>query len=128
MTALDDALRALDRGHAVQFEQRPARWKFGCLNYGDAPGLLNVADKCAWDVFAPGVRVRLPYKTRFAVKAVLGVLILVNGNHKIAVELRDVAPDRAQVRADIAAYCAGYTRSLRIPGRFRWRESLRAFR
>ena len=53
---LGDVVARLARGGCVRLEARPARWMFGCLNYGEVCAeWRNEADGDRWDVFAPGL-------------------------------------------------------------------------
>ena len=110
-------------GRRVVFEHRPTRYMFGARNYGEVVGWRNRADGDCWDVFAPGYERRLPMGRAFAVGSVLGVLLLDNGNHKIAVRLRDDDAeaggyDAARAAAETARYCRTYTARNRRVGTY----------
>lgn len=115
---LGHVLRRLP-GKSVRLEPRPARWKFGCLNYGEvAENWHNAADGDRWDVFAPGYEAPLPTNTLYTVREVLGILKLENGNHKIAVRI--ATPGYRADRADreVGCFAQEYTRRMRLRGRY----------
>lgn len=119
---LEDALRAViadSDAHPVRLERRPKRWMFGALNYGEIPTLMNAADRCAWDVFAPGYGRSLAVEPSYTIERVLGVLRLANDNHKIAVKLRGVDGfDDARAADEIRRYSREYTRRMRLDGMY----------
>lgn len=109
-------------GKQIVLERRPKRFKFGCLNYGEvASNWYNKADGDKWDVFAPGYSAVLPTGV-YDVEAILGVLYLENGNHKIAVQLdpRTVLVKSRykskRARDEIMRYCSQYTWQMRLSG------------
>lgn len=107
----------------VVFDARPRKYKFGTRNYGEvAHEWRNAADGDRWDVFAPGLPRALPTGRPFRVRAVLGVLWLPNGNHKIAVRL---AADQGlynetRAREETARFVNEYTRRMRLVDGSRW--------
>ena len=112
-----DLATALKEVRAVKLEYRPSKWMFGTLNYGEVWGdLYNPADGDRYDVFAPGYETRLPTGTPLAVRGILGVLEMDNGNHKIAVRLDVPGFDASRARAEIHRYCHEYTRRMRRHG------------
>lgn len=112
-----DLATALQELRAVKLEARPAKWMFGCNNYGEVWGdLYNPADGDRYDVFAPGYETRLSTGVPYAVREILGVLELDNGNHKIAVRLDVPGYDAARARAEINRYCLEYTRRMKRHG------------
>lgn len=76
--------------YSCTFENRPVKYKFTAHNYGEIPNWYNRADGDPWDVFAPGIKTNLSYNTPFKISKVIGVFILEDGNHKIAVRLKDI--------------------------------------
>ena len=68
-------------------ENRPKKYKFGALNYGEITGLRNMADGDRWDIIVPGYSYEIKTKTEYKIKDIIGVFLLDNGNHKIAVNL-----------------------------------------
>lgn len=107
-------------GSSIVLEPRSKHWKFGCLNYGEVcPPWYNAADGDKWDIVAPGYRTELPVRTPFVVDRVLGVLMLDNDNHKIAVRLRNVnGYDGRRASREMKQYCHEYTRRMRLRGRY----------
>ena len=105
--------------HRVLMEDRPARYKFGAKNYGEVcANWHNPADGDKWDVFAPGYDHTLPVDCIYVVEGVLGVLVLDNGNHKIAVRLRAPGYDAARAKREIEHYVRRYTSGVRVRGRW----------
>lgn len=103
----------------VVFEDRPPKYLFGALNYGDVvPPYINGADGDPWDVFAPGYDRRLSFERTYLVSGVMGVFHLENGNHKIAVRLREPGFDTLRAEAEIGTYCRDYSRYTGVRGRF----------
>ena len=103
----------------VVFEDRPTKYLFGTLNYGDVvPPYINGADGDPWDVFAPGYDMRLSFERTYLVSGVMGVFHLENGNHKIAVRLREPGFDPLRAEAEIETYCRDYSRHTGVRGRF----------
>ena len=72
------------------FESRAAKYKFGIKNYGEIPSYINKADGDPWDIFAPGYNHKFPVNKPFFIDKIIGILVLENGNHKLAVRLKDV--------------------------------------
>lgn len=111
----------LRNAHTIRFEDRPEKYKFGTKNYGDIPGLYNKSDGDPWDVFAPGYSYTLSTSNSYRIKKILGILLLENGNHKIAVKLyASQAPGFNYKRAmkEIDTYCSKYTRGMRLRGEY----------
>jgi hypothetical protein len=108
-------------GTDVHLQPRPARYLFGCRNYGEvASPWYNAADGDKWDVFAPGYARRLPTCTPYRVAYVLGFLDMENGNSKIAVRLANTPGYRAdRARREIDRYVEEYTRRMRKRGVWR---------
>jgi len=99
------------------FEDRPKKYKI-VNNYGDIPGMYNKADGDPWDVFAPGYERTLPFNKMYKVKSVIGVLLLEDGNHKIAVRLNASGYDPEKGERDINKYCKKYLGLKNINGYF----------
>ena len=103
--------------HRAVFESRPRRYMFGCRNYGDIPGLVNAADGDPWDVFAPGYEWRaLAVGRPYRIRSVMGVYLLANGNHKIAIRVHAPGYDEDRARREIERFCRAYTRGTGVPG------------
>ena len=113
---LGTALDKLRAGGIVRLERRPKRHMFGSLNYGDLPGYRNDADGDPWDVFAPGYEASLPF-ANYASTGVLGVLMLANGNHKIAITIDHPGYDAQRARREIRRYCRTYCHRTNVAGR-----------
>ena len=114
---LDAALDRLYARGTVRLEKRPRRFMFGCFNYGDLPGYKNDADGDPWDIFAPGYETTLPIGT-YSCTGVLGVLLLENGNHKIAVTINSNGYEEKRAKVEIRRYCNTYCRRVGVRGRW----------
>merc|ERR1719478_145570 len=62
-------------------------------NYGEIVGFRNRADGDRWDIVVPGLVDQLPTDSRHRLSAVLGVIMLKGGNHKLVVALGGSKPD-----------------------------------
>lgn len=101
------------------FENRPKKYRFGTLNYGEIPKWYNHADGDPWDVFAPGYNRYLKYNTPYQIEKIIGVFVLENGNHKIAVRLKDVPLDSHKFEKDIInKYTKNYTKYTKVCGKY----------
>ena len=69
------------------FEYRPTKYMFGSTNYGDIPNIFNAADDCGWDIIAPGYE-KFETGTNFKISSIYNILVLQNGNHKLAVKIQ----------------------------------------
>lgn len=106
-------------GNRVQLQKRPNRYKFGCMNYGEVlPEWINAADNDKYDIFAPGYALPLEID-QYVVESIIGVLMLANKNHKIAVRIDAVGYEETRARDEIQRFCAEYTRRMRIRGEFK---------
>lgn len=103
----------------VVFEKRPAKYKFGVKNYGEIPGMYNKSDGDPWDVFAPGYNVKLKTNTPYEIDKVIGIFVLENGNHKIAIRLREIyCEDTNYENRIINDYCKKYMAYTKIAGKY----------
>lgn len=101
------------------FENRPSKYKFGTKNYGELPGLLNKADGDPWDIFAPGYSQKFEFNKQYIIERVIGVYILENGNHKIAVRIKDFPIKSRQYENEIIEkYTKKYTDYTKIHGKY----------
>lgn len=99
-------------------ENRPLKYKFGTYNYGEVVGLINKADGDRWDIFAPGYGKELQFFKKYKIKSILGVYLLSNGNHKIAVKLYLPGFDSKQASKEIDCYCKNYSNFTKIIGKY----------
>lgn len=106
--------RLVDREfpHYVRVEQRQKT--YGVANYGEILNLMNPSDGDLWDVFLPGYSQPLDKAMNYQIEKVFGVLLTPNGNHKIAVSIKDVPVDAQKVERDISVFCAEYAKSHRF--------------
>lgn len=111
-----DAVLARAKGSSCIFEKRPLRYRFGVLNYGEIPGFTNPADGDPWDILAPGYSRELPHYKPYKIRGVLGVYVLENGNHKIAVRVGAAGYRADRCSRDIAAYCKNYSAFTNVRG------------
>ena len=108
------------RNGSIFLEKRHYRYMFGTRNYGEMRSIINPADGDPWDVFAPGYKVRLETDVPLLVKNVIGVLILDNGNHKIAVLLHEEGFDWDSCIEEIDRYSNLYCKKKGKWGYFKW--------
>lgn len=123
--SLEDVTAYLMKRGKVRLEKRHSRFMFGASNYGDVPGMINEADGDPWDVFTPGIARRLDTSKTYRVKRVLGVVILANGNHKIAVELFVPGFDERRLTTDINTYMTNYSAFTRVAATWRAHQTVR---
>jgi hypothetical protein len=99
------------------FENRPTKYKFGAKNYGEIPHFLNKADGDPWDVFAPGHIKPFTYNKQYVIDKIIGVYFLENGNHKIAVRIKDFPIKSHKYENDIIKkYTKKYSDYTKIKG------------
>ena len=123
MATLEEAVDALDKGARIRLEQRPARYMFGCLNYGELPHYKNEADGDMWDVFVPGYDKTLK-PGHYDSTEVIGALMLTNGNHKIAIRIAQPGYDARRAREEIHRYSKRYCARVRVGGKWTTRLDL----
>lgn len=99
-------------------EKRPLKYKFGTYNYGEIIGLVNRADGDRWDIFAPGYGKELPMYKKYKIQRILGIYLLSNGNHKIAVRLSVPSFTTKQAEREIKDYCKNYTKFTKVAGKY----------
>ena len=103
-------------GTDIRLEDRNVRWKFGTHNYGEVvENWYNRADKDRWDVFTPGYTAPIPVGT-YECTAVIGVLLLANDNHKIAVRVSHPGYTEDASRQEIKRYIAQYCQRMKLRG------------
>ena len=108
----------LEKKCKVKMEYRKKKYKFGSLNYGDVPGFYNLADGDPWDIFAPGYENELPLDRFYKVKGIIGIFMLENGNHKIAVKLYVPGYSKNRADSEIKKYCKTYTLKTKHVGKW----------
>jgi len=62
--------------------------------------------------------VKLPVSQQFSISSIIGVFMLDNGNHKIAVRIKDVPYDASSGKKYITKFCEGYTKCTGVHGKF----------
>ena len=97
------------------FQYRPG---FSIKNYGDIPEFYNKADGDPWDIFAPGYTYELPIERLYQIKHIIGIYVLENGNHKIAIRVFVPGFNKNIVDKQIKTYCNNYSKLTKIKGRF----------
>lgn len=80
-------------------------------NYGEIVGFRNRADGDRWDILVPGIDQQLPVDSRHRLSAVLGVVMVKGGNHKLVVSVGGKRPDAEAVSADIKQFMEEYART-----------------
>lgn len=102
--------------HKAIFEKRPMKYKFGTFNYGEIIGLRNNADGDRWDIFAPGYNGELPLYKEYSIKDIVGIFVLENGNHKVAIKIHTPGYDNKKAKKEIRDYCKNYSKYTKIKG------------
>lgn len=103
--------------HTCVFEQRPKKYKFGTHNYGEIPKWYNHADGDPWDIFAPGYNNNLMTNKPYYIDKIVGVFVLEDGNHKIAVRLKNIPIHSKQYEQNIIdKYIKNYSGYTKIKG------------
>lgn len=87
---------------------------YGVQNYGEILNCMNPSDGDLWDIFLPGYHKPLDKTATYEIEKVFGVLLTPNGNHKIAVSIKELPVDPMVVEADISAFCNEYAKSHRF--------------
>lgn len=98
--------------HFVRVEKRHKT--YGVLNYGEILHLMNPSDGDLWDVFLPGYTQALEKNIKYQIEKVHGVLLTPNGNHKIAVSIKEIPVDPQKLEQDISVFCSEYAKSHRF--------------
>jgi len=80
----------------------------GLKNYGEIVGFRNRADGDRWDVLVAG-NPALPVGSRHRLSAVLGVVLIKGGNHKLVVSVGGFRPSAESVTADVDAFRESYS-------------------
>lgn len=112
-------LGVLSKGTTVHLQRRHHRYMFGCLNYGEVTGFINGADGDPWDVFAPGYEEMLP-DGDYTSCGVIGVLLVSNGNHKIAVRINQPGYKARRGAAEQRRYSRTYLGRMKLQGNWLW--------
>lgn len=102
--------------HKAILENRPKKYKFGALNYGEITGLKNIADGDRWDIIVPGYSYEIKTNTEYKIKDIIGILLLDNGNHKIAVNLYLNGFKEQNCYEEIDRYCKKYVNFTKVHG------------
>lgn len=101
------------------FEKRPKKYKFGVSNYGEIKSWINSADGDPWDVFAPGYKMNIEINKPVRIEKVIGIFLLENGNHKIAVRVKNIPITSSSFeKKQIQKYCKEYSNYTKINGTF----------
>jgi hypothetical protein len=107
-----------NESHVCKFEKRPAKFMFGVKNYGELPLWVNKADGDPWDVFAPGYKTSLKNKN-YSIGKVIGIFFLENGNHKIAVRIKNIPVDSIKYENEqIEKYARKYSDYTKVNGKY----------
>lgn len=115
MYSLKNVLKNIEKLQC-SFENRPKKYMFGLKNYGDIPQTINKADGDPWDIFAPGQK-KLNTNKMYKIKKCLGILLLSDGNHKIAVCVEKDF-DKYEALKEIDIYTKKYCKYVGVTGSF----------
>jgi len=111
--ALESMIAIADKGLcevAIQ-DRTEASYGTSLKNYGEIVGFRNRADGDRWDIVVPGLGDQLPAGSRHRLSAVLGVIMIKGGNHKLVVALGGSRPDPDAVSDDIKSFIDDYSKS-----------------
>lgn len=109
--SLESMISIADKGLCeVLIEAREQVKNEGDLkNYGEIVGFRNRADGDRWDVVAPGLENQLASGSKHRLSAVLGVIMIKGGNHKLVVALSGSTPDKDKTDADVQDFMNSYS-------------------
>uniref|UniRef100_A0A7S2X6V2 Uncharacterized protein n=1 Tax=Lotharella oceanica TaxID=641309 RepID=A0A7S2X6V2_9EUKA len=121
MVSLEEAIRAMQNGTATRIRLESRHY---CeIPYGEVMGVCNNADGNRWDIFLAGYGrgygdATLPCSPDdttniYDLKQVLGVYLLTNGNHKIAVTVKQAEQryHTETLATDTCSFTSGYGRN-----------------
>jgi hypothetical protein len=108
----------------VEIEDRVAlrRNTYKMNNHAEFIDYHNPHDNCFWDAVIPGYSKRLKGGQRFKTKDIIGVYVLDNGNHKVAIKL-DSCPkgytySKKKAQSDMKRYITIYKNKIPVQGRW----------
>ena len=117
----------------IHLERRKAKYRFGILNYGEIlcfqnnlkyNSCINVSDGDPWDVIVPGYTVSLPKYTPFKITKIIGVIEMLNGNHKLIVDINIPSIwekyKTNDIKDEIYNYSKKYTEYTKIQSFVKW--------
>lgn len=105
-----------DKPLKVQIENRKGRNTYGMQNHAEFVGLMNPHDDCLWDAIIPGYGYKMRVDAQYAVRGLMGILWLANGNHKVFVRVGASGYDARKAKRDINAYVRRYLRTIPVEG------------
>ncbi len=81
---------------------------YGIDNHAEFKDYMNPHDNCLWDAIIPGYNYVLDPNGKFRSQKIIGVLLLSDGNHKIAIRIHKPGYDKNQAKNDIKTYVNNY--------------------
>lgn len=99
-------------------ENRPKKFMFGGLNYGEIPNFINKADGDPWDILAPGYSKLLPKYKPLKITEIIGVFKLENDNDKIIVKVDIPGFDEKLMYSELVRYMKNYIVFTKVKGKF----------
>ncbi len=84
---------------------------YGIDNHAEFIDYMNPHDNCLWDAIIPGYEHRLKPDSRYKSQKIIGMLLLSDGNHKIAVRVNKPGYDKSKAKKDIKTYVNNYLSS-----------------
>ena len=72
---------------------------------------MNPHDNCLWDAIIPGYEHRLKPDSHYKSQKIIGMLLLSDGNHKIAVRVNKPGYNKSKAKKDIKTYVNNYLSS-----------------
>ncbi len=84
---------------------------YGIENHAEFMDYMNPHDKCLWDAIIPGYNYRFKPDSRYKSQKIIGMLLLSDGNHKIAVRVQKPGYNKTRAKKDINTYVTNYLSS-----------------
>ena len=81
---------------------------YGIDNHAEFVDYMNPHDNCLWDAIIPGYNYRMTGDKKYITKKIIGMLLLSDGNHKIAVRVHKPGYKKNQAKNDINNYVNDY--------------------
>lgn len=81
---------------------------YGIDNHAEFINYMNPHDKCLWDAIIPGYNHIMKGDKKYITKKIIGMLLLSDGNHKIAVRVHKPGYNKNQAQKDINTYVNSY--------------------
>lgn len=88
-------------------------------NHAEFINYFNPYDKCLWDAIIPGYRDKFVGGSQHRVKKIIGVYLLKNGNHKVAIQIdSNKNYDIKKALKDTKRYITNYKKQIPVYGKW----------